>query len=1265
MKTPISTQDQRAADQQDDGARRHFIRKWLDRKWQAFAKTGLGGLLLALPALAQASTPDDAYLDVDTMANVRSVQTLGDGSVQLTLLDGRQVIVQAADVRILDADQILISGEAAAEIAQLAADTAGGGDGGGGGASGLGGAGAALAGLGVAGAVGGGGGGGGGAAPAPPPLTLSDLTSTGLSNASTGTTVPAGTENVVVTIGSFSKTVTPDEDGNWTLTLTQAEAAALPQGATTIEVAYENAAGNIFGTETVAYTIDTQPPSLTINPVAGDAIVNAAEAGSDLNITGTTDAEDGQTVTVTLNGQTYTGTASGGAWSVTVPAAALTALGDGANMTVTADVTDAAGNPAAQASSALSTDFTAPTVTMNAVADGTINLIDQGRDLQITGTTTAADGDPVVVSFNGQNYGGAANGGTWGVTIPQADLAGLTTGTDIAVSVTVTDAAGNTSTAVTASVPVDLTGPSLTLADLPFGTALSAAEAGADVTVSGTTNNVPDGQAVTVTLNGQTYTGAVSGGNWSVTIPAADLGALTNSGAYTLTADVSDTDGIAAPQVSSGFLADFTAPTLTITSLSSGAVMNAAEAGTDLTVSGTTDAEDGQTVTVTLNSQTYTGTVSGGSWSVTVPAASLSALTDGATIPLTADVSDVAGNAATQASSSFDTDFTAYTVTLTALSDGAVMNAAEQGTDLTMTGGSDAPDGTQVTVSLVRSDGTVDASGTATVTGGAWSLTIPAASLAALQDGQTYTAKADVADDAGNVGSATSSFATDFTAPTLTLNALSVGGVLDAIERKSDLAVSGSTTAEDGQTVTVTLNGQTYAATASGGAWSVTIPQADLATLADTTDYALSANVSDAAGNAATQASAGLSTDFRPILTLNDVGSNDAVVLSTAKASGLTVSGSSAELAAGQSVDVTLNGTLVGSATVASNGSWSLAIPASSFSAITAGTNLSFEANASVAGGRDPLPATDTAVAYDAGAYVIAETGRDGSTVTFAMYADPDRDVSGGLAVTSQMTFDSSVVAFDAGSVNANNAFSLFLANPADASTVNFAGAATSFGDLSSPLVTFEMTVQDASKPIVLKLTTPDGGPTTLQFGTDGADTLVAEDVSNVIQGGGGNDSIDVSEGGRHVVVFEADPSANGTDTVTGFTLGPEAQITDAITFSGLDMSSLRGAGTGVENLASGATIGTDTGVVGFTTAVSDLNADTLADAAETLVGTDAGDVFYFMASDGSNAAMARVTFSDADTATAEVMGTFNGLSDLSTLHADNILHTDPTGAAA
>ena len=1265
-KTPRST-----SPLQEGAARRRYVHKWLNRVRGRLGAWGLGGwglgsLLTLLPVLARASTSQEgSFQRLESLADVQSAQVLGNGEVSLTLTNGQTVVVGAQDVRILDTGNVLISQAAAQEIAELVELAAVGGGGGGGG-TGMSGLGALAGGLGAAGvAAGAGGGGGDSAAPAPPTLNLAAVQSAGITSTSTNVAAHADATSVVVTIGSLTKTVTPASDGSWSVSLTQAEAAALPQGVVTMTISSRDADDNELSSDSVTYTIDTQPPTLTISPLSIGAVLNAAEQGSDLTVSGTTTAEDGRTVTVTLNGQSYTGTVSGGNWSVTVPAAGLGALTDGANVTLTADVSDAAGNPATQASASFDVDVSAPTVTLNPIAGGSIELIDQRSDLTISGTTSAEDGRTVTVTFNGQDYTGTAAGGNWSVTVPQADLNGLSTGTPVAVSVAVSDAAGNPAAPATASVPVDLTGPSITISALPVGTDLNAVEATSDMTVSGTTSNVPDGRTVTVTLNGKTYTGTTSGGNWSVTVPAADLGALADGATVTLTADVSDSDGIAATQASTSLTTDFTPPTLAISPLSIGAVLNATEQGSDLTVTGTTTAEDGRTVTVTLNGQSYTGTTSGGSWSVTVPAAGLGALSDGATVTLTADVSDAADNPATQASASFDVDVTAPAVAITTLSDGAVMNAAERGTDLTVSGTSDAPDGTRVSVSLVRANGTVDATGTATVSGGSWTLAVPAADLNALVDGQTYTVTASVADAAGNTGTSTASFATDFSAPTVTINTLPVGAAMDAAERAADMTVTGTTTAEDGQTVTVALNGQSYTATASGGAWSVTIPSADLGALTDTTNFTLTADVSDAGGNPAAQASSIFTTDFRPVLSINDVGSNDALSLTEAQASGLTVSGNSYGMSAGQSVNVTLNGTSVGTATVAANGSWTLNVAASSFSGLTAGTDLNFQASATLGGGRDPLPVSDVVVAYVPAAYVITETGRSGSTVTFSMFADPGRDVSGGLAVTASMAFDPSVVTFNAGSADANNAFTLFLANPVGSSTVNFAGAATSFSDLSAPLATFQMTVQDASKPIVLNVTTSDGGPSTLRFGTEGADTLSATGVSNVIRGDGGDDSIDVSSGGRHVVVFEADPSANGTDTITGFTLGPAAQITDAIAFSGLDVSSLRGAGTGVETLASGGTIGTDTGVVAFTTAVSDLNASTLADAAETLVGTNAGDVFYFMASDGTNAALARVTFSDADTATAEVMGTFNGLGNLSAFHADNILHTDPTGASA
>jgi hypothetical protein len=89
-------------------------------------------------------------------------------------------------------------------------------------------------------------------------------------------------------------------------------------------------------------------------------------------------------------------------------------------------------------------------------------------------------------------------------------------------------------------------------------------------------------------------------------------------------------------------------------------------------------------------------------------------------------------------------------------------------------------------------------------------------------------------------------------------------GTFDGTERGFDTAtytlnstvaplpvISGTTTAEDGQTVTVTLAGKSYTATVASGAWSVSVPSADAVLLNHGNTYAITASVSDAAGNAA------------------------------------------------------------------------------------------------------------------------------------------------------------------------------------------------------------------------------------------------------------------------------------------------------------------------------------------------------------------------------------------------------------------------------
>lgn len=170
--------------------------------------------------------------------------------------------------------------------------------------------------------------------------------------------------------------------------------------------------------------IDTIPPVVAIDgPIAGDDVINAAEQDAALTVSGTTDAEDGQEVTVTVNGVEYTATAAGGAWSVEVPAADLAGLGDGDTVAVTADVADA-GNPAAQASASVDTDFSAG-IAIDAIGD--LNAASRLDDFEITGTSTGVEaGQTVTVTFNGTDYTGDVQGdGTWSVTVPQADMAAI------------------------------------------------------------------------------------------------------------------------------------------------------------------------------------------------------------------------------------------------------------------------------------------------------------------------------------------------------------------------------------------------------------------------------------------------------------------------------------------------------------------------------------------------------------------------------------------------------------------------------------------------------------------------------------------------------------------------------------------------------------------------------------------------------------------------------------------------------------------------
>ncbi|MCM4498737.1 Ig-like domain-containing protein, partial [Escherichia coli] len=108
--------------------------------------------------------------------------------------------------------------------------------------------------------------------------------------------------------------------------------------AATVQASVSTINGNT-ASATHAYSVDATAPTLAINTIATDDILNAAEAGNPLTISGSSTAEAGQTVTVTLNGVTYSGSVQAdGSWSVSVPANVLQALGNG-ELTISASLT--------------------------------------------------------------------------------------------------------------------------------------------------------------------------------------------------------------------------------------------------------------------------------------------------------------------------------------------------------------------------------------------------------------------------------------------------------------------------------------------------------------------------------------------------------------------------------------------------------------------------------------------------------------------------------------------------------------------------------------------------------------------------------------------------------------------------------------------------------------------------------------------------------------------------------------------------------------
>jgi hypothetical protein len=419
-------------------------------------------------------------------------------------------------------------------------------------------------------------------------------------------------------------------------------------------------------------------------------------------ISGTTDVAVGVNVWVSIGTQAprSAGVQTGGTWNTTSSIPLPT--GD---VTVSATVTDPAGN-VGTATQTLTIDLTAPVVTISggaskATADNTPT---------ISGTASGASaGSPVNVTVAGQSLAStvAANG-SWSVI-----AAGLTNGITVVVA-SVADPAGNVGTAIQ-SLTINAIDPVVTISG-----GLSMSTSDATPTIAGSTNAVA-GSLATVTLAGQTLLAIVQpGGSWNVTATS-----LAN-GVIAVTASVVDTDG------NSGFATQ----SLTISSAAPAAptiiaiIGGASRSTNDATpmIAGTTDANDGRQITVTVGTQTLTAVVSVGTWSVVA-----AHLGDG-TYVVNAAASAIGGTpGATSQSLTIDT-----VAPVVVPGGGSIVVTTNSTPPITGTG---ATPGSTVSVSVGGQLLTTTAGAD-----GSWSVT-PAALLAG-----TYAVVITITDPAGNLG---------------------------------------------------------------------------------------------------------------------------------------------------------------------------------------------------------------------------------------------------------------------------------------------------------------------------------------------------------------------------------------------------------------------------------------------------------------------------------------------------------------------------------
>ncbi|MXQ08011.1 hypothetical protein GQ651_09155 [Alphaproteobacteria bacterium GH1-50] len=796
-----------------------------------------------------------------------------------------------------------------------------------------------------------------------------------------GQTEP-GAEVTITLNGGPEVVVIADQDGLVTVSLDGGPLGDLIEGLNQLNTLVRDSVGNVAsGNLNVSFRVDTIAPDAPVGSF--DDVVTDGTIGSGFRGAGTGTAGEFVRVELRQDGQDAiqlgtTQVQGDGTWGFV---STLTTVPDG-SYDVVAIAIDAAGNETEAAPEPVLIDrgapaapliFVPPTIGPDDVVDGfyTVNGF-------------AEVNSTVIVTIDGvvQPDITADANGDWSILVAAED------GTDTITAIA-RDAGGNESPQGFASTTVNVDPP--VIGATSVDAVVNAAEAAAlELTGSvqgatGVTIEIVDGGGTVVLSGSATPDGS---GNWADTLSLTSL----DDGAYTVRIIATDGTLEATDNAAASLTLDRTAP--------AAPVLVVDGAGVDSVVNITEEAA--ATLSITAEPDTDIAVTIGGAQQVVTTDANGEAtvsldglLADGVTA-ISATQADAAGNVSAAGEASVTADLTAPDApTIDAITGDNVITADEAAAAVFVTG-----TGTNGDMVELFIDGA--SQGTDTVSGGVWSI-----ELTVLADGD-YIATSEATDEYGNVstGSAPVNFSVVPNAPTIGIDALTIGGVANADEIASPVTVTGTSTDATSVSVRVmqgdTQIGEVATATLNtdNGSWiaqvSLSVPDGSYTIEATATDGVTPVTTSTPIEIDATAPAA-------PVLKLTGAGGDTVVNIDEEAGATLEISGEAntetTVTIGGVEQTVTTDGT--GSATISLDGLLSDGSTAISATQTDAAGNVSAAGNLSVtadltAPAAPVISLVDTVIdGTEIGAVTISGSGAEaGATVRLSSTLfDTDIDV--------------------------------------------------------------------------------------------------------------------------------------------------------------------------------------------------------------------------------------------------------------------------------